>query len=83
MIIEFECNNPDCDNKITKYLRKAVDIPPFLECGECGVGKLERLLLAPTTNSTQIVDNGVQARQVEVKQEVVEKEEEKARGKES
>ena len=74
MLIKFVCNNPDCDNSIKKYFKKSKDIPCFLDCGACGTGKLERQLGAPSTKTTQIIDNGIQARQVEVSTEVVEKE---------
>lgn len=76
-MIEFLCNNPDCDNNITKMYTKIGDIPPFLDCGQCGSGKLERQLGAPNTKSTQIIDNGLHSRSVEVSREVVEKEEDK------
>jgi len=74
MMILFRCNNPDCTNSIKKYFKTSKDIPPFLDCGECGVGKMERQLHAPSSKSTQIIDNGIQSRQVEVTNEVVEKE---------
>lgn len=77
MLIEFKCNNVDCNNRITKSIIKAKDIPPFLDCGACGVGKLERQLGAPTSKTTQIIDNGAMARQVEVMNEVVLKEQER------
>lgn len=76
-MIEFQCNNPECDNNITKYYKKIDDIPPFLDCGACGTGKLERGLSTPGTKSTQYVDNGLQARKVEVSKDIVEKEQEK------
>lgn len=77
MIINFKCNNPDCDNSINKHFKSFKDISPFLDCGACGTGKLERQLSAPTSKSTQIIDNGAQARQTEVMSEVVEKERQK------
>ena len=77
-MIKFKCNNSNCDNEITKFYVKVKDISPFLDCGQCGSGKLERQLGAPSTKSTQIVDNGLQARQVEVPDHVVEQEREKA-----
>jgi hypothetical protein len=77
MLIDFKCNNPDCVNSINKFFKPGAKIPPFLDCGECGTGKLERQLGAPSTSSTQIIDNGVQARQVEVSSEVVLKEQER------
>lgn len=73
-MIKFCCNNPDCDNNITKLYTDVKQIPPFLDCGQCGVGKLERTLAAPASKSTQFIDNGIQSRRVEVNNEVVEKE---------
>ncbi len=73
-MIQFQCNNPDCDNGITKLFTNIKQIPPFLDCGQCGTGKLERQLGAPNTKSTQIIDNGIQARRVEIDNDVVEKE---------
>lgn len=77
MLITYCCNNPECTNSIEKYFLKAKDIASFLDCGECGTGKLERQLGAPATKTTQIIDNGLQARQVEVNSEVVLKEQER------
>ena len=77
MMVKFECNNPECDNEISKYFKSFKDISPFLDCGACGTGKLERTLGAPSTKSTQFIDNGIQARRVEVMSEVVQKERDK------
>jgi len=77
MMIKFVCNNPDCDNNITKYYKIADKIIPFLDCGACGTGKLERTLGAPSSKSTQVIDNGMQARKVEVLNAVIEKEQNK------
>ena len=74
MLIYYKCNNPDCNNGIKKSFRSYKDIAPFLSCGECGTGMLERQLSAPTSKSTQIIDNGVQSKQVEVMDVVIEKE---------
>lgn len=71
-MITFICNNPECDNNITKFYTKVKEVPPFLDCGQCGTGKLERQLGSPSTKSTQFIDNGVQSRRVEVSSDVVE-----------
>lgn len=76
MLIKFVCNNIECDNAITKLFKNFKDVPPFLDCA-CSVGKLERQLSAPSTKSTQIIDNGYQSKQVEVMNEVVLKEQER------
>lgn len=77
MLIKFICNNTDCKNSIVKMFKNFKDIAPFLDCGECGVGKLERQLGAPSSHSIQIVDDGNRAKQVEVMSEVVLKEQER------
>lgn len=77
MLIDYQCNNPDCPNKTTKWYKTAKDIVGIIPCGECGTGFLERQLGAPATKTTQIVDNGLQARAVEVNSEVVLKEQER------
>ena len=76
-LIRFCCNNPDCDNEITKHYTKIKDIAPWLDCGQCGTGKLERTMAAPTSKSTQVIDNGVQVRETEVMNAVVEKEQDR------
>lgn len=73
-MIRFVCNNSDCVNEITKIFSNAKEIPPFLDCGECGIGKLERTLAAPATKSTQFIDNGLQSRKVEVSNDLIERE---------
>ena len=73
-MINFACNNPECDNNIDKIFQSVKTIPPFLDCGACGTGKLERQLSSPGSHKTQIVDNGIQPRQLEIVDEVVEKE---------
>ena len=77
MIILFKCNTPACKNYIKKFFRKASEIPLFLDCGECGIGKMERQLESPFSKSTVIIDNGNQQRQVEVDNTVVEQERDK------
>lgn len=77
MLIKFYCNNPDCGNEISKFFKSHKDIPPFLDCGACGTGKMEREYSAPSSKSTIVVDNGFQSKSVEVLTEVVAKEEKK------
>jgi hypothetical protein len=75
MLITFKCNG--CGNKITKYFKRVEDIPSFLLCGECGIGTLERQLLPPSNKSTQEIDNGLQAKKIEISNSVVDKESER------
>ena len=78
MLIAFGCNNSKCNNSITKFFKSFKDVPSFLDCGACGVGKLERQLSAPNTKSTVVIDNGVQDRAVEVSSEIIHQEEQRA-----
>lgn len=73
-LIRFCCNNPECSNEITKFFNAVKDIATWLDCGECGTGKLERTMAAPSTKSTQVIDNGLQIRETEVMNAVVENE---------
>jgi len=74
MMIKYSCNNSDCDNCIEKYFKTSKDIVPYIDCGQCSIGKLERQLGAPSTKSTQIIDNGLMSRKVEISSHVLEKE---------
>lgn len=76
-MIQYVCNNPDCSNQIDKFFSSTKQIKPFLDCGECGTGKLEKQLGAPNSHKTQIVDNGLQSKQVELMDSVLEKEQER------
>lgn len=74
MLILFKCNNPECTNSIEKYFRPKSKMPLFLDCGDCGIGKMERQLGAPSSKSVQYVDNGLYSRRVEVNDDVIQKE---------
>ena len=73
MLIHYKCEK--CGNATKKYYKKSKDVIDEIEC-ECG-GELERQLGAPNSSSTQFIDNGLQARRVEVTSEVVEQERQK------
>lgn len=81
MLIKFICNNSRCKNSIDKFFKRKEDVPHYLDCGSCGVGKLERSLGAPSSKGVQVIDNGIQQKQVEVMNIVVEREEELVRKK--
>ena len=73
MLIHYLCEK--CKTTEKKYYRKAKDILSEIKC-ECG-DSLERQLGAPASNCTQIIDNGLQARKVEVPRHIVDQEREK------
>lgn len=75
MLIKFSCNN--CNNSISKFYKEFKDVPPFLDCGACGIGKLERLLSIPSSMSEEVFDNGIMERKVVLKKAVVDKQESK------
>ena len=77
MLIGYTCNNSDCKNSISKFFKNHLEVAPFLDCGACGVGKLERDFEAPTSKSTVTIDNGFQAKSIEVLVDVIEREREK------
>lgn len=81
-MIRFECNNKKCKNSITKLFTNVKTIPDELDCGACGTGKLERQLGAPSSKSTQVIDDGLQSRRLEINNDVVEKERERLQNEE-
>jgi hypothetical protein len=78
-LITYICNNPDCGNKITKSFKAKDKIPGILDCGCCSVGKLERQLGAPSSVTKIRIDNGVNAKPVEIYENIVEMNEEASR----
>lgn len=56
---------------MSKYFRRVPDAPAFFICEKCGKNA-KKTLKAPASTSTIYVDNGIQARKVEVNLEVVE-----------
>ena len=79
MFIHYECQ--DCKNHKKKLYRTSKDILDELPCEKCEKGILERQLSSPSSKCTQIIDNGVQAKQVEVMDVVIEKETERMKNK--
>jgi len=73
MLIHYKCEK--CEKSTSKYYRKSKDIEDEVNC-ECG-DVMDRQLGAPNQNSTQFIDNGLNARKVEVSSTVVEQEKQK------
>lgn len=61
---------PDCGTEKKKFYRPKSEIKNTIEC-KCG-GELKRQLSSPTQKSKIVVDNGVQAKAVELDREIVE-----------
>ena len=66
--IKYKCNL--CENHIIKMFTNTKDIVGFLFC-ECG-GVMDRQLGLGSSKTTEFVDNGVQARRVEIPKDMVE-----------
>lgn len=67
-LIHYLC---ECNYSATKFFRVAKDAPATLPCEKCG--KIQKKMLsAPTTSSKITVDNGFQARAVEITPNIVE-----------
>lgn len=62
-----------CENKHSskKFFRQVAQAPAFLSCDQCK-SPMKKLLSAPSSTSKIIVDNGFQARQVEVNPDIIE-----------
>lgn len=68
-IIAYAC--VDCKHIDKKFRRTVTDVPSFLICSKCGKNS-KKLLSAPTQQSKITIDNGIQARAVEVNPDIVE-----------
>lgn len=75
MLIYYKCLK--CNKVSTKLYRRAKDIKEDIKC-DCS-SLMERQLSVPTTHTTQIVDNGIMQKQVELADHVIEKELDKLR----
>jgi DNA-directed RNA polymerase subunit RPC12/RpoP len=71
-MILYICSN--CKNEKTRFFsRPSKDVPRSLDCEKCGSKlALERKLSAPSQKSTIVIDNGVQAKSVELNRDIVE-----------
>jgi hypothetical protein len=78
-LITYICNNHECRNTITKSFKPKDKIAGYLDCGCCSVGKLERQLGAPSSVTKTKIDNGINARPVEIYENIVEMNEERSR----
>jgi hypothetical protein len=67
-LIAYQC---ECKNVIKKFVRVAKEAPSSLPCTICSK-VMKKLLSAPSSTSKIVVDNGVQARAVEINPNIVE-----------
>lgn len=63
----------ECNHSVSKFYRQAKDAPATVSCGKPDCGKdAKRQLKAPNAASKVVMDNGFQARAVEVNPDIVE-----------
>lgn len=68
-LIAYKCK---CGHLISKYERQVANIPAFLTCPFCKTDTLKKMLSAPSNSSKISVDNGFQARAVEIDPNIIE-----------
>lgn len=73
-IISYQCVNKHI---IKKFFREVKKILPLIKCEECGED-MKKLLSSPSSLSKITVDNGIQARAVEIIPNIVELNQERA-----
>jgi putative FmdB family regulatory protein len=67
--IEYACTK--CKRIFKRFFSKASSIVDTTECKFCKE-EAERILSAPTTKSTMVIDNGLQGRKTEIIHDIVE-----------
>lgn len=69
-LINYVC---ECKHSVSKFYRQAKEAPAVLTCSrpECGKNA-KKSLKAPSSVSKIVVDNGVQARAVEINPDIIE-----------
>lgn len=68
-IIAYSCSS--CKNIAKKFYRLVPQAPGVLVCDKCN-GEMKKLLSAPSSVSKISVDNGAQARAVEIIPDIIE-----------
>lgn len=67
-LIYYQCS---CGNAASKFYRQAKEAPVCFACEKCGKDA-KKQLRAPSSTSKVVVDNGVQARAVEINPDIIE-----------
>lgn len=68
-LIAYACK---CGNKDKKFVRQAKEAPASFLCPSCNQDDMKKQLSSPSTSSKITVDNGVQARAVEIMPDIIE-----------
>jgi hypothetical protein len=73
-IIAYSC---ECGTIMKKFYRMAKSAPSCFSCNKCDkIAK--KILSAPSSSSIIVVDNGIQAKSVEVNMEIIESNKERS-----
>lgn len=67
-LIAYVCT---CNHSEKKFHRQGKDAPATISCSKCGLS-MKKSLSAPSSSSKIVVDNGFQARAVEINPNIVE-----------
>jgi putative FmdB family regulatory protein len=68
-LIAYSCEA--CKTVVKKFIRTAKDAQSTFSCDSCGKN-MKKLLSAPSSMSKIVIDNGVQARAVEIVPNIIE-----------
>ena len=68
-LIVYACK---CGNIEKKFMRQAKDALASFLCPNCKVDQMKKQLSSPSSSSKITVDNGVQARAVEITPDIIE-----------
>lgn len=68
-LIVYACK---CGNIEKKFMRQAKDALASFPCSKCNQDQLKKQLSSPSSSSKITVDNGVQARAVEITPDIIE-----------
>jgi hypothetical protein len=68
-LIAYACS---CGNNEKKFVRQAKDAPVSFLCAKCNSSEMKKQLSSPSSSSKITVDNGVQAKAVEINPDIVE-----------
>ena len=73
-LITYAC---ECAHSEKKFFRRSADAPPVIPCKMCN-RVMKKSLSSPSSSSKITVDNGVQARAVEITPNIIEINQERA-----
>lgn len=68
-LLAYACS---CGNSAKKLIRQVKDAPAFFLCDKCNTENMKRVLLAPSSASKIVIDNGIMARSIEVNPDIIE-----------